>query len=116
MKKKILLAISILFFVWFLIINANPDVSDNKLEIMNRIPEQYKPKTEIYSKKKFNYEYPFVLKPSILSGHSHGVELIKNKIQEFNYLQKRKKDETLIQEFVPYKNEIGIYYITPLKI
>ena len=89
--KKMVLFFIFLFLCWYLIINANPDVSDNKLEIMNRIPKEYKPKTEIYSKKKFNYEYPFVLKPSILSGHSHGVKLIKIKTKKLIIFYKKKK-------------------------
>ncbi len=92
---------------------------ESKKEIYDLIPKQYYPNTLFFSPnqhleeiiasiKKSTINYPFIIKPDIgLQGLR--VEKINNQTELEEYLSKVDYN-FLIQEFVPYKNEIGLFY------
>ena len=79
--KKHKLSIFVLFFLitQYILINCNPirDLYQNKMSILDNIPDEYKPTSEFYDKNKV-YSYPFILKPVLCSGISREVSIIKN--------------------------------------
>ena len=105
---------------------ANPTIKnggfvmESKKEIYDLIPQKYYPKTalvvpssaygailEIF--KKSHIQYPFIAKPDIgLRGSA--VQKIEDEQQFQRYCEKAKFD-FLIQDLIPYPNEIGIFYV-----
>lgn len=93
---------------------------ESKKEIYDLIPKAYYPKTilitssedinEITSKIKIeNIQYPFIAKPNIgLRGTA--VKKI-NTIEELEHYVQKAKFDILIQELIPYENEIGLFYV-----
>lgn len=93
---------------------------ESKKEIYDLIPHGYYPKTILISSgenlktvvKKINNEciqFPFIAKPDIgLRGTA--VKKIHNKKELEGYLQKAKFN-ILIQDLIPYENEIGLFYV-----
>ena len=107
--------IKILIFIisfYILLLNANPfKFKQNKINKLNFIDNKYKPKTELVVNIINRYSYPFILKPNYCSGLGNKVKLIKNNIDLNNYLDNNKDIKNIIiQEFIPYKNEVGILY------
>lgn len=92
---------------------------ESKKEIYDLMPKEYYPQTLfiqatqsndsiLLNIEKSNIKYPFIVKPDVgLQGLR--VEKINNKKDLEKYLDKVDYD-FLIQEFVPYKNEIGLFY------
>lgn len=93
-------------------INVNPYKNDeNKLSILNYIPKKYLPKTDKLTNINFSIvTYPFIVKPLVCTKVGKGVEVIKNINELDNYLSKNNINEILYQDFIPYKNEVGILY------
>lgn len=108
-----------IFIVWFIFtiilqyifINCNPyrNFETNKLTILDYIPENYKPKSELFDPKK-DYKYPFILKPAMCTRGSKDVQLIKNKKDLTLYLQKNELSGIMYQEFIDTNYEVGILY------
>jgi hypothetical protein len=95
-------------------------IMESKKQIYNLIPQQYYPKTELIQEgtsigdvlekiEKANLHYPFFAKPDIgLRGSA--VKKIHNKEELAQYNSKVNFDY-LIQELIPFENEIGIFYV-----
>ena len=93
---------------------------ESKKEIYNLIPQQYYPKTElIYDGSSLEeivdiienacVKYPLIAKPDIgLRGSA--VKKINSPEELKIYVEKANFD-FLIQDLIPYKNEIGIFYV-----
>lgn len=124
------------YFVWiyysikskslFFFNSANPTIknggffNESKFLIYQLIPQKYYPKTLLISKStnfeevkntftKENIQFPFIVKPDIgLRGTAvkkiHTIEELEayNSNSKFNYL---------LQELIPYSNEVGIFYV-----
>ena len=99
-----------LFFliVQFLFLNTRPSISksETKYDLLNYIPDKYKPKTEIYNPQR-NYDFPFILKPNNCSSLSKNVKIINNQDDLDNYTL---QPDTIIQEYIDTKYEIVIGY------
>ncbi|MEO7532909.1 MAG: hypothetical protein ABIU30_03675 [Ferruginibacter sp.] len=110
---------------FFFFNTSNPTIKnggflmESKKEIYDLIPSAYYPRTilfkagfsqneiidEINSKR---FKYPLVGKPDIgMKGFS--VKKLDNEKELLEYAQKSRVD-FLVQEFVPFKNEVGIFY------
>ena len=93
---------------------------ESKKEIYDLIPPQYYPKTLLVSPNENlevilqrinseNIQFPLIAKPDIgLRGTA--VKKIHNTEELENYLKKAKFD-VLIQDLIPYENEIGLFYV-----
>jgi uncharacterized protein with NRDE domain len=92
---------------------------ESKADIYNLIPAEYYPKTLRFSANATsiqvtnalignNLSYPVIAKPDI-GARGIQVQLLKNHADLSDYLHKTQVD-FLIQERIPYKNEIGIFY------
>ncbi|WP_366941658.1 D-alanine--D-alanine ligase [Flavobacterium sp.] len=95
-------------------------MAESKKEIYDLIPQQYYPKTELIQEnndfekvvsvfQKSSIQFPFIAKPDIgLRGSAvkkiHDLEELKvyNSNANFDYL---------IQDLIPYQNEVGIFYV-----
>ena len=105
---------------------ANPSMRNGgmamepKMDIYNNIPSKYIPKTVFIDKKTSIHEvldlvahssltYPLIAKPDI-GMKSFAVERIYDAKGIEHYLQKTPSD-FLIQEFIPYEKEVGIFYV-----
>lgn len=95
-------------------------IMESKKQIYNLIPQQYYPKTELIAQG-FSFEFvlekitsaqisfPFIAKPDIgLRGSA--VKKI-NSIQELKRYNQKANFDYLIQDLIPYPNEIGIFYV-----
>ena len=95
-------------------------VMESKKEIYDLIPQKYYSKTALVVSsssygaileilKKSHIQYPFIAKPDIgLRGSA--VQKIEDEQQFQRYCEKAKFD-FLIQDLIPYPNEIGIFYV-----
>nr|WP_298930142.1 D-alanine--D-alanine ligase [uncultured Allomuricauda sp.] len=105
---------------------ANPSMKnggmamESKMEIYDMIPKQYIPKTVFISKNEApelalekvlveGIRFPFIAKPDI-GMKAFGVDKIHNK-DEFKDYFLRNPEHFLIQELIPYTNEVGIFYV-----
>ena len=104
---------------------ANPSIKnggmamESKMDIYALMPEEIRPQTILVKKgiiwerlsellTDSNLAYPFIVKPDI-GMKAFGVDKIENEVQLNEYLKKTPYD-FLIQEFVPYKDEVGVFY------
>ena len=104
---------------------ANPSIKnggmamESKMDIYALMPEEIRPQTILVQKgiiweqllellTDSNLAYPFIVKPDI-GMKAFGVDKIENEGQLNEYLKKTPYD-FLIQEFVPYKDEVGVFY------
>ncbi len=105
---------------------ANPTMKnggmamESKMQIYDLMPQGKFPDT-VYISKKENLEnaldkvmasgisYPFIVKPDI-GMKSFGVDKIKNKEEFRNYFLQMHED-FLVQNLIPYRNELGIFYV-----
>jgi len=95
-------------------------IMDSKREIYNMIPQQYYPKTDFIKERipfeevvatlqNSNIQMPFIVKPDIgLRGSA--VKKISTIDQLQTYHNKANFDY-LLQDLIPYENEVGIFYI-----
>ena len=93
---------------------------DSKIEIYNLIPKQFYPKTQFIKEKltfdevkKFLYQseinFPFIAKPDIgLRGSA--VKKIDN-LADLRTYHSHADFDFLIQELIPFPNEVGIFYV-----
>lgn len=94
--------------------------NESKKEIYNLIPQKFYPKTELIQEqipfesvisilKKSRIEYPFICKPDIgLRGSA--VQKI-NSITELENYHTKANFNYLLQNLIPFKNEVGIFYV-----
>lgn len=95
-------------------------MAESKKEIYDLIPQQYYPKTELVREKmpfaavldllgKSQITFPFIAKPDIgLRGSA--VRKIHSKTELESYHGKANFDY-LLQDLIPYANEVGIFYV-----
>jgi len=105
---------------------ANPSIKnggmamESKKEIYDLIPSEYIPKTILIKQntpvseilgtlRQKNLQFPLIVKPDI-GMKAFGVEKIKNKNGLQSYLL-RNSDDFLVQEFIGFPNEVGIFYV-----
>ena len=102
--------------VGILFINVNPYISGkpDKQELLSYIPAEYTPKYILYNKSETDLRqlsYPLIFKPCVCSGNSKDVAVIRDEKMAREYIDSIKnKDTILIQEYIPYKNEIGLLF------
>lgn len=94
--------------------------TESKFATLELIPEQYKP-VSIFIKAKSSKEvvlkkidlcklnFPLIIKPDI-GYRGLLVEIIRTKSQLLTYLKKQHYLDLIIQEYISYKNECGIFY------
>ena len=105
---------------------ANPSMKnggmamESKMEIYKKIPAEFIPKTVLIPLKssfksvlgtmaEAQIPFPCIAKPDI-GMKAFGVEKIQNKEELHNYLKKSHTD-FLVQEFIPYTKEVGVFFI-----
>jgi hypothetical protein len=95
-------------------------MAESKKEIYDIIPQQYYPKTDLIHEKidfekvidvleKSQIQFPFIAKPDIgLRGSAvkkiHSVDELKSYHDKANF-------DYLLQDLIPYENEVGIFYV-----
>jgi hypothetical protein len=109
----------------FFFSTANPLIKnsgfamESKYLIYDLIPQKYYPKTLYFevgtSIEKINtvlelepFSYPLIAKPDI-GGRGVQVKLVHNEEEMIAYIKQIRVD-FLVQEYIPYKNEIGLFY------
>ncbi|MEM1258004.1 MAG: D-alanine--D-alanine ligase [Bacteroidota bacterium] len=111
----------------FFFFNAvNPSIKnggmamESKMEIYKKVPPHYIPRTFLVKKgselssiieeiKKRNIKFPCIAKPDI-GMKAFAVEKLFSEGDVQRYLEKTPAD-FLIQEFIPYQKEVGIFYV-----
>jgi len=110
---------------FFFFAAANPEIknggflNESKKEIVSLIPREIHPKTIFFSVpsnvdivlddlKKNEFRFPLIGKPDI-GGRGRGIKALRNESDLRDYLKSTYMDFH-IQEFVSYKNEVGIFY------
>jgi hypothetical protein len=95
-------------------------IMDSKKEIYDLIPHQYYPKTEFVKEvivfedvlnvlKNSGIQFPLIAKPDIgLRGSA--VKKIHS-IEELKYYHDKANFDYLLQDLIPYENEVGIFYV-----
>lgn len=110
--------------VYFTAVNPGMFLSglfgESKKEILEKIDPQYLPIT-VYFENDLNenmvweamqlhgIDYPFILKPDV-GERGNGVEKIDTPQQLRRYLEKHLGQKTILQEFIDYKHEFGVFY------
>lgn len=99
--------------------SANPGIkwggfmNYSKIDLINQIDKQYIPKTFFYSSynlEQFPLDFPFIIKPNI-GERGIGVELIRNKFDFKNYLALHDNSDLILQEYINYPLEFGVFYV-----
>ena len=125
-----------IFFLWvyysikartiFFFNAANPKMknggfmNESKIEIYDLIPPQYYPKTHIIkvntsletvlnTLESSHLQYPLILKPD-MGLRGNGVKKITN-LEELKDYHAKADFDFLIQDVIPYENEVGIFYV-----
>ena len=95
-------------------------VMDSKKEIYDLMPQQFYPKTKFVTEKlpfkevevileNSKINFPFIVKPDIgLRGSA--VKKVTNLAELESYHNKANFDY-LVQDLIPYENEVGIFYV-----
>lgn len=95
-------------------------INDSKKEIYNLIPQKFYPKTDLIPKnttpeniqhilKESQIQFPLIAKPDIgLRGSAVKKILTPQELMEYH---KKANFDYLIQDLIPYKNEVGIFYV-----
>ena len=95
-------------------------IMESKMQIYNLIPQKYYPKTQLIPKntkfeevlktaEKWGINFPLIAKPDIgLRGSA--VKKI-NSISDLKDYTKRANFDYLVQDLIPFENEIGIFYV-----
>lgn len=95
-------------------------VMDSKIEIYNLIPQKYYPKTDFIKEKTpfsevviiletSKIQTPFIVKPDIgLRGSA--VKKIHS-FEEFESYHNKANFDYLLQDLIPFENEVGIFYV-----
>lgn len=104
--------------------NVNPGiylsgiVGESKMEILNKLPIEYVPKTifinatntesETIQKILQNFHFPIIIKPDI-GERGDGVEKINN-VDELKFILNKYQNNFIVQEFLDHELEFGIMY------
>ncbi|MDP3314209.1 D-alanine--D-alanine ligase [Lutibacter sp.] len=94
--------------------------SESKYKTIQLIPQKYRPLTLFFAKGELNKEildklnsssinYPLICKPDI-GFRGLLVKKINSEEDLINYLTKNKEIDLIIQEFIPFSKECGIFY------
>jgi hypothetical protein len=111
---------------FFFFAASNPSIKnggflcESKKDIITIIPPQYHPPTAFFSLpanggivvqelKRAGLQFPLIGKPNV-GGRGRGVKILCNEQDVINYTHHAYLDFH-IQEFVPWKNEVGIFYV-----
>lgn len=111
---------------FFFFAASNPSIKnggflcESKKDIITIIPPQYHPPTVFFSipanghivlqeLKRAGLQFPLIGKPNV-GGKGRGVKVLCNEQDVINYTHHAYLDFH-IQEFVPWKNEVGIFYV-----
>ena len=98
--------------------SANPGIkwggfmNYSKIDLLNQIDDNYKPKTKFYSSIAIDdrpFDFPFIVKPDI-GERGIGVELIRDRKDWENYLSINSQN-LIIQEFNSFPLEFGAFYV-----
>lgn len=101
---------------WILYLNVNPYPlsNDNKLIIMNLIPEKYRPEKQFLLQEINNnyFEYPIIIKPILCSGGSLDITIINSEKELIKYLKNKKNiKDYMVQNYLYNDNiEIGVLW------
>jgi len=108
----LLLVLLVLLSLQYALINCNPyrDFGTNKLTILNYVPSEYTPRSERYTARRYEYPFPFILKPVVCDTRSRGVAVIKNRTELRQYWNRYDARATMIQEFINTDFEVGVLY------
>ncbi|WP_164723284.1 ATP-grasp domain-containing protein [Chryseobacterium aureum] len=94
---------------------------EDKNYVNQLLPQRYRAKSFLLTErtkpekienilKENNIVYPIILKPN--NGcRGRNVQLIKDKKQTADYLQNYNNEDLLLEEYIDYPNEIGVFYI-----
>jgi len=111
---------------FFFFAASNPSIKnggflcESKKDIITIIPPQYHPATVFFSipangnivlrdLERAGVQFPLIGKPNV-GGRGRGVKVLRNKQDVIDYTHQAFLDFH-IQEFVPWKNEVGIFYV-----
>lgn len=95
-------------------------VMDSKIEIYNLIPQKFYPETKFVKEKipfdeletllkNSKIKFPFIVKPDIgLRGSA--VKKVTN-LEELKAYHHKANFDYLLQDLIPYENEVGIFYV-----
>ena len=110
--RKTLLGLLIFIIICLVLIYfyLNSNYNYSKKELLDKIDLKYKPRTEIWATKKGTYKFPFILKPNYCSKSSISVALIKSNNDLKKYFKIHSKENTIVQDYIPYDNEVGVYF------
>lgn len=113
---KIILLFLLLLSVFFYY-NANPIVTKfDKVTMLDYIDIKYRPKHILVNKNNFHkhlldkIHYPIIFKPNNCHNFSHGVKLIKNKLEALDYIINSNDSEIIIQDYHQAPKEATILY------
>jgi hypothetical protein len=97
---------------WILFLNVNPyTLNQTKFTILSYIPSQYIPKMSMLKEVDTNdLQYPVIFKPVKCTKDGRGLAKIRNSQEALEYMEQNNIDEIMVQNFVPYSNEIGVLY------
>lgn len=122
-KKITLLGYFFGFIIqWIIFLNVNPYPinQNNKLTIMNLIPDKFKPTlqfslydiNEKYLQNNLNIQYPIIIKPIICSGGGKNIEIINSdKELKIYLLNCTNKSNFMVQNYLDnYNVEIGVLW------
>ena len=109
----ICLLILFIIIINIIIINSINTKYYTKYALLKLIPEKYVPKTILYNEiiDLENLNYPLIFKTNKCDSYSFLVEKINNYKKALKYINKYpfNKKNIIIQDYVPYNNEVGIF-------
>ena len=122
-KKITLIGFFIGFIVqWIIFLNTNPYplTQDNKLTIMELIPEKYRPEIQFSldnlkksSMREMNVNFPIIIKPSVCSGRRQNVTIVKSQHALDEYFKENKNTANyMVQNYLSneYDIEVGVLW------
>jgi hypothetical protein len=108
---------------WIIFLNTNPYplTQDNKLTIMELIPEKYRPKIQFSlddlkksSMREMNVNFPIIIKPSVCSGRRQNVTIMKSQHALDEYFKENKNTANyMVQNYLSdndYNIEVGVLW------
>lgn len=98
-------------------LNVNPTINFSgftqysKYQLVEKIPEAYKPKTYCIAEKssKILIDFPFIAKPDV-GERGIGVEKIINENEWKKYQEKHQSERIIVQELIDFPCEFGVFY------
>jgi hypothetical protein len=112
-------------FKFFSLVNPSIEtgglIGESKIDILNKIPVEYKPKTLFFKSEQLINEdivlaylaknkmhFPIIAKPNV-GERGNKVEKIDNLLELISYLNEYKED-LIVQEYIDYPIELGVMY------